>query len=277
MDTQPTENEVNTEELDLLGIDLSGLTIPSSRGARAKPLTHLYVRDLNEADISLLISNPVRGSETPSIQKLRHSHHTLARLIAEGRSYTEAGLIAGYVISRVSLLMKDPAFQELVEYYTFQVKDIFLNVHERLATMGMDALMELQDRMNDPEAKPFTNKELMDIAELSFDRSGYGPKTTQVHEHKFAMDDLLKAVKDEVRTRQNGNIKTLDARPAQARSSGAELPPDSIPLGLPPGQHTSEPGSGSQGRGPAVSEPRREETLSAEDLGLDLSGFGLGK
>jgi len=250
--------------LEDLGIGLSrdGLLLaPPARGKTPAALFHAYERDLNESDISLLLSAPSRETTTPSINKLKQSHHALARLIAEGRPHVEVAAITGYSQSRISLLMDDPAFAELVGFYSGQVAEVYLNVHQRLASLGLDALEELHDRLNDPEAPDFSNRELQDIVALTFDRAGYGPRSTQVNEFKFSIDGLLSAVKDEVRTRQHGSIKTLDARPNQPQAPSDLGPEEGADPISSPGLHSEESGARRQSDGSPVREPSRQETF----------------
>lgn len=149
--------------------------IPSARGKRATPIVLEYVRDLNEGDLEMILNPPPKGIETSPLMKLRNTHHQLARLMAEGRPQAECSLITGYCPSRISILKNDPAFKELVAYYQTQAEAVYLNVHERLAALGMSTIEELQERLeSDPER--FTNKELMDLGELLLDRTVAPPK-----------------------------------------------------------------------------------------------------
>jgi hypothetical protein len=94
----------------------------------------------------------------------------LARLLAEGRKSEECSLITGYSTTRIWILKQDPAFKDLVAYYAAQTEAKFLDVHERLAALGMSTLDELQERLeSDPDG--FKNRELMELAEFALDRS----------------------------------------------------------------------------------------------------------
>lgn len=221
-------------ELSDLDLDLSGITIPPARGARRAEVQVSYVGEITREDVALLVANPIRDVTTPIIQRLKTSHHHLARLLAEGRSQAECHLITGYSISRISLLRDDPAFQELEAYYAAQVREAYVNVHERLASLGLDVLEELQERL---EAKPesFSHKELESLLGTTLDRAGFGPKSTQVHElGGAALASLVEDAVKEVRERENGRIKTLDAtaRPSQnprtdeSHDFGSETGPD---------------------------------------------------
>ena len=150
---------------DLL-FDIASHALAEGRTAMA------FQRNLTGADLALL-GPPGEGpalGEASTITRLRTSHHLLARLLAEGRRPVEVCSIVGYSQSRISVLQRDPAFQELIEYYRGQAETAYVNVHERLATLGMCAIEELQERLEtNPER--FGNRELKEIAESTFDRS----------------------------------------------------------------------------------------------------------
>lgn len=150
--------------------DLTNLAIGSARGRRAAPLSMSVVRELNAADLELILNPPPQGITATPLSKLRHSHHMLARLLAEGRKPGECAMMTGYSPSRISILQNDPAFQELISYYKDNVEAKYLDVHERLAALGLSSLDELQERLeNNPE--DFKNRELMELAEFAMDRS----------------------------------------------------------------------------------------------------------
>lgn len=223
--------------LEDLDIDISDLSIPPARGRRAIELNVSFAREVTLDDVAALVANPERGSLTPSLQKLKSSHHQLARLIAEGRTDADCHLITGYSVSRISLLKRDPAFADLVSYYSEQVTEVYVNVHQRLANVGLDALEELQERLEEAPEK-FSHTELLAVMERTLDRGGYGPKSTQVHEVGTSVSSLLEAVKEEVRNRQNGRIKTLDAtaRPSEGRGAGGSDDPSGPALVLAEGE-----------------------------------------
>lgn len=202
--------KIDLDQLQIArAVEHLGITPPPARGRKALPLSVHYVRDLDEEDILHLIQQPEGDMATPSIQQLKHSHHNLARLLAEGVSGAECSLITGYSPSRISILKHDPAFAELLVYYAEQQKEIFVNVHERLATVGLDALQELQRRLEE-DGESFSTKELLDTLGVTMDRAGYGPKSTVTHNLGGGMAEILDIVKKEVDTRQDGKIKPLN-------------------------------------------------------------------
>lgn len=157
------------------------LPIPPSRGRRAAQVEMTILRELGEEDVKALTTGPKLGIAQSPLTKLRNSHHMLARLLGEGKSCAECSLLTGYVPSRISILQNDPAFKDLVEYYRTQVDAQYIDVHARLASLGLSTIDELAERLeNDPDQ--FANKDLMALAELTLDRAGHGPTAkTQVN------------------------------------------------------------------------------------------------
>jgi hypothetical protein len=194
---------------------------PPAKGRRAKPLHASFVRNLNQADIQQLWDLPAGGlnSSVRPLVRIRTSHHGLARLLAEGKKHEEAAIITGYSGTYISNLLQSPDFANLVEYYKTQIEGVFINVHERLAALGIDTIEELQHKLaTAPES--FTTRELMELAALTMDRAGYGPKSTVQHSGAVALvgADAVARIKNEVDSRHRGTTKELyspsDQRPA---------------------------------------------------------------
>jgi len=160
----PPPRRLEMDILDMLG------GAPSARGRKAEPLSMAYLRDLNAGDVDQILNPPEQGVTTRPLVKLKSAHHTLAKLMAEGIKMVEASAITGYSLSRISILKNDPAFNELVHYYSQQKEQIYLDVHERLAKLGMSAAEELQERLED-DPDSFTVKELREVMSDALDRS----------------------------------------------------------------------------------------------------------
>lgn len=141
----------------------------------------LYIRDLTAEDIASIGKRASYGSQPGQlIQKLRAPHHTLARLLAEGKKHPECSIVTGYTVEYVVMLERDPAFQELVSYYKEQLVPIYLNVHERLASLGAMAMEIIQERMSDPEkVKTMTTGQLREIMNDALDRSSAPSRVMQ--------------------------------------------------------------------------------------------------
>jgi hypothetical protein len=150
--------------------------IGSARGNKSSELPYHVVRELNEADMSMLLNPGPVGSTTPLIKTLRARHHHLARILAMGEDDRSASIITGYSMSRISLMRADPAFQDLVAYYKAQADAEYVGVHEQLAQLGTEVVEELQERL---ETKPetFSTKDLLLLGEFALDRSVAPPKS----------------------------------------------------------------------------------------------------
>lgn len=155
-----------------------GLGEPTAIPVTKEPL---FIRDLTAEDIASLSKRAAYGSQPGQlIQKLRAPHHTLARLLAEGKKHPECSIVTGYTVEYVVMLERDPAFQELVSYYKEQLVPIYLNVHERLASLGAMAMEIIQERMSDPEkVKTMTTGQLREIMNDALDRSSAPSKVMQ--------------------------------------------------------------------------------------------------
>lgn len=141
------------------------------------------VRSLGPDDLALMaVEAPARAPVVPGLVspefRIRASHHQLARLLASGASNVEAGLITGYDPGYVARLRKRPEFEELLEYYGSQEEIRWSDVKDRLTSLGISSLDELQHRLEtDPQS--WTRRELMELAELTLvkpaaARSGFG-------------------------------------------------------------------------------------------------------
>ena len=150
MPTEDPNSTVESQEDSLLDeLDFR----PRILGNVPKPdVSATYVRDLTEADMAAL--NGPRGSSPPRlVQKMRSSHHALARCLASGMKAVQAAAVTGYTQNRISILQQDPTFQALVTDYRVEAKEIFADLTERMTNLSLDAIEELHERLADaPEA-----------------------------------------------------------------------------------------------------------------------------
>lgn len=134
------------------------------------------VREISALDVPILLQEmrehnwSKQASSAPSIQVLRTSHHQLAQLLAADVEVSEASFITGRSVSSIKVMLDDPAFRELLEYYKGQQEKRDLNVYDRLVTVGVTALDIIQQRIEETPEK-FTNNDLMKLLETTMDRS----------------------------------------------------------------------------------------------------------
>lgn len=145
------------------------LDLGSARGGKAgsrERLVVAVVRPLVEADLPAIANPPPVGSKVQTVQALRTSHHQLAQLLAEGKELAEISRVTGYSTTWISNLQTDPAFNELIAYYSAQRDLVFIDAQERMKVLGLDAAGELHTRLHE-KAQEFSNRELMEVIELA--------------------------------------------------------------------------------------------------------------
>lgn len=136
-----------------------------------------FVRVLDDADLALL--GTVR-TPPPRIKKLLESHHSAARSIAAGMKYTEVAAITGYTPTRISQLMSDPTFADLVSFYRANLDMALTGLYEKFAAFSKDVFEELRDRFEE-NPTDFSSPLLLELMKVMADRSGTGPRSTQVN------------------------------------------------------------------------------------------------
>jgi hypothetical protein len=179
-----------------------------TRGRAASAVEFEVIGELTEVDLSLL--DEEKGSKTPAVKRLSERHHALARHLAAGLKIGEAAAVCGYDISRVSILKDDPAFKELVKFYTETVDAAYAGMHETLAGMSLDAALLLRERMEDTPEKMKT-AELLEVAKLGADRTGHGPSSTQKVDVHIGIGDRLEAARKRIAERD----RMIDITPTQ--------------------------------------------------------------
>lgn len=195
------------------GIDLDLDLTPRTRGRATKPLTAAYVRDLTAADIALLGTE--RAIQPRPIQRLRDSHHALARTLALGYGPNEASALTGYSVSRISILQADPAFAELLAFYKDDASEEFLalkaQLDQRMLATALTAESILRERLEE-EPETLKAKELNEIAVNRADRLGYGPKSTQVNVN-IDMAEALRAARERAAKADQSGAPPLQPQP----------------------------------------------------------------
>jgi hypothetical protein len=173
------------------------------------------IRTLAREDLPLLAETRPK----PKLQSLRDNHHRIARAVASGLNNTDVAALCGISVGRVSQLLQDPAFTELTAHYRSVLTADWTaaqdTVTEFLGSVRTKSLAMLEDKlvraMDNDELLP--TRELVSMAELGLDRTGYGKQSKNLNIHvDFAAQ--------------------LEA--ARSRSSAARVVGSSIPSPQPP-------------------------------------------
>lgn len=170
-------------------------------GRATRPVAGVVVRELDEVDVALLAEE--KGSKPNPLKRISDRHHTLARYIAQGTPPGEAALICNYDPSRVSILLSDPTFSELVNFYRSDVDRTYRGLHERLFGLAMDAAEELAERLEEPDtAKELSVGQLIEVVKMGADRTGFGPQSQSTNVNvNVDLANRLQAARERVKNR----------------------------------------------------------------------------
>jgi len=140
------------------------------------------LRELTRADLAVLAEPrpPTR------LKQLRDNHHRMARAVASGLKDWEVAEACGVSVNRVTTLRKDPSFSELVAHYRGMVADEWASsdsVLQYLKSNAAKAQAMLSDKLDEAAEKGeyLPTRDLLGIAELGLDRTGYGKVNKNVN------------------------------------------------------------------------------------------------
>lgn len=214
------EMEISVGDL-LEGLDASQILAAPPPSKKGMPANHLEVEWIRELTAKDLFLPPDASQCAPqAIKSLRARHHELAKSIARGEdTYTAIGKVHGYSVCRISTLMTDPAFLDLVENYRSEVDAIyreelgaqFRSTQERLVDIVTEASDMLLERL-DETPDGFTNNQLLEMVKTAADRTGDGVTSTQRVEQSVvvASAEGIALIKSRVQGRQNGQAKRIN-------------------------------------------------------------------
>jgi DNA-binding CsgD family transcriptional regulator len=154
------------------------------RNTRGNPYHILAVRPLTEADLPALRE---KSAPWARIQKLRDSHHNIARLMASGLSNVQVANVAGVSLATVSRYRNDPAMQENVARYRDMIDEGWREEQDHISNMSVSAIAKglrtIHDHFDDADDRgelvPM-NRALSVVSDL-MDRFGYGKKSANLN------------------------------------------------------------------------------------------------
>lgn len=143
---------------------------PIASEPRIGPVTELTRSDLAHLAVK---------RDTVAIQNIRDNHHRIARAMASGLSNGEIAQTCGVSISRVSVLRGDPAMVNLVAHYRSMIDAEWVeqdSVIEYMRSNALKAQAMISDKLDEAAEKNeyLPTRDLLGIAELGLDRTGYG-------------------------------------------------------------------------------------------------------
>lgn len=171
----------------------------------ATPIVFSLGRELTPADMDALRDRPAVKPEP--LKAIRARHHAIARALALGQKPGIVAATYGFSNSRISILMADPTFAELVEHYRAADTDDLRDLRERLIGISIDAADEISRRLETaPEA--LATDSLLKMLELTADRTGHGPKSSTDVNFNVGFADRLRAARE--------RTKMIDVTPLAA-------------------------------------------------------------
>jgi hypothetical protein len=215
-------------------MDLSEIIVPD--GLVPKSVVTCVIEGiLEESDLrelTLGVDTPlVPGDEVedPSdLKRVKEKHHSVARMIAGGLTQRMVAQLCGYQESYLSILLNNPAMQELIELYSIQNGGGAALITEKLRTVGLKALEKLEEKVDGGQMNA---NELIQASKLGLDRGGHGPSSTQHNiseTHLFDHTELARRNQD-ARTRSASRIvpasqiRALSAPSEQEDESSGEV------------------------------------------------------
>lgn len=180
------------------------------------------IRSVTRADLAHL-ATPRSPNQ---IQTLRDNHHRMARAIAGGLSNAEVAATCGVSVGRVSLLRADPSFIDLVAHYRAVLTSEWAQadtVIEFMRTNALKAQAMISDKLDDAAVKNefLPTRDLLGIAELGLDRTGYGKVNKNIN---INVDFAAKLEAARNRSSRADSARVIEASPT--------LAPQSEPNGL---------------------------------------------
>ena len=155
-----------------------------ARGRPATPVLFEVLGELTAADLGRLALEAGPRVAVPPIQRVREIHRKQAELVAQGLSFMEIAARCDTTPQRLTQLMDDPSFTNLVEYFRVQTEEVRIAVTERVLERYTDitelASDEIQRRLEDPaERAKMSIDELRRLQESAGDRSITPPRTAE--------------------------------------------------------------------------------------------------
>ncbi len=192
-----------------------------AKGAVAAPVEISDIRVLSRADLHVLAEK--RPGQV--VQTLRDSHQRMARAVAMGLSNSEVAGLCGCSLTRVSMMRGDPAFKELVAHKRAMIDVEWAVEADAVVGYLRDNALKAQAMLSDKldaamEQNEFLpTRDLLGIAELGLDRTGYGKVNKNVNINVDFAKQLEDARKRSASLRESRSIEATPMRLQSASSA----------------------------------------------------------
>jgi hypothetical protein len=203
------------------------VTLPD-RGRMAKPVELLSIRPITKDDLPRITKPRDKSATIP--QRLRESHHFIARLLALGYDLAQASAATGYSMNRISQLAQAPAMIEQIALYRGEFNGKVVEQLDTFAHLAVQNMIAAERQINDTIADSDDENELLPLRELReivkdrADRFGYGKHTTSTNVNVDFASRLEAAIQ------RSGKQPTQIKAHQVAPDSGPQLGPRAQPL-----------------------------------------------
>jgi len=149
------------------------------------------------------------------VSRIRHSHHEIARLLAAGHKQVEVARMLGRTQVNISILCKNPMFQDLIAYYQESRLQDSLELSSRIRAAASDSLEALQERIDGELEQPgsLNTSDLHKITKDLLDRSGHSPVSRRESRNisiGLSADDIKKIKEDSKQEPIEGTFEEVD-------------------------------------------------------------------
>lgn len=192
-----------------------------AKGKVAKPSEILSMRPITREDLPRIVQPRDKSASIP--QKLRESHHLIARLIAVGHDISTTAVMTGYSYNRVSVLTNSPAMIEQIALYRKDFQGRVDEQYDSFAAIAVQNMIASERQLNDHLAEADEENRLLPIRELReivkdrADRFGYGKHTTSTNVNVDFASRLEAAIA------RSGKQNVIEASPSSR--TGPQLGP----------------------------------------------------
>ncbi len=179
-------------------------TTPLGLSVKSQTSDIISVRPATEQDlVDLHIYG--KAERTEYVKNIKAKHHTIARLLAIGKTQTEVAALVGESCSHLSTLVNhSEAFQELLAWYLDQADQYTYDMRERIECIASEGLDRLHEILREPDglSPNFVRKATMDLLHFA----GMEPVQKHAVAHFGASQETIKQIRAEV-----DNSEVLDA------------------------------------------------------------------
>lgn len=138
-----------------------------------------------------------RAERAPALKRITARHRQVARLLAAGNSIIDVAHVMDYTPTRISQLVRDPAFEELIAFYEAdpEIKNVKRDTLEELKQLEIRNTIraavlrsEILDEIEDSGEVLMHSAKIFRIYEGGADRVGFGKHQINHSVSDFASD-----------------------------------------------------------------------------------------